>query len=141
MAWVPGGYVMAKVMGVPLALASRATGFIWAGVLIPLSRRALVRVMACPFRFRYIGMTIGFTGEPWRPMVAAYGMPRSMWVAWFSPRVRRSRITAQEASFEIVDSMPYFLKRPSSWAMTIEEQSVRAMMPIRILGVSGASDA
>jgi len=50
-------------------------------------------------------------------------------------------MTAHDASLEIVDSIPYFLKRPSSWAITIEEQSVRAMMPIRIFGVSGASDA
>src|SRR5713101_7837205 len=128
MAWVPGGYVMAKVMGVPLALASRASGLSCCGVFTPFSRRAFVRVMACPFRLRYIGMTIGFTGEPWRPMVAAYGMPRSMWVAWFSLRERRSRITAQDASFEIVDSMPYFLKRRISWAMTIAEQSVTEMM-------------
>src|SRR6266850_4026710 len=74
-------------------------------------------------------------------MVAAYGMPSSMWVAWFSPSVRRSRMTAHEASLEIVDSMPCFLKSPSSCAMTIDEQSVSAMMPMRILGVSGASEA
>src|SRR5262250_2210357 len=47
----------------------------------------------------------------------------------------------QEAPFEIVDSMPYFLKSPNSCAITIEEQSVRAMMPNRILGVSGPSAA
>ena len=74
-------------------------------------------------------MIIGFCGEPSSPIVEAYGIPISMWVAWFSPRVSRSRITAQEASFEIVDSMPYFLNSPSSWAITIDEQSVRAMMP------------
>ena len=68
-------------------------------------------------------------------------MPRSMWVAWFSPSVRRSRITAHDASFEIVDSMPCFLKSPSSCAMTMDEQSVSAMMPMRTFGVSGASDA
>ena len=86
-------------------------------------------------------MIIGFTGEPWSPMVAAYGMPSSKWVAWFSPSVRRSRMTAHDASFEIVDSMPCFLNRPSSWAITIDEQSVSAMMPMRTFGVSGASDA
>ena len=50
-------------------------------------------------------------------------------------------MTAHDASFEIVDSIPCFLKRPSSCAMTIDEQSVSAMMPKRILGVSGASEA
>ena len=75
------------------------------------------------------------------PIVAAYGIPSSMWVAWFSPSVRRSRITAHDASFEIVDSMPYFLKSPSSWAITIDEQSVSAMMPILTFGVSGPSAA
>src|SRR3989442_13118404 len=88
-----------------------------------------------------MGMIIGFTGEPWSPMVAAYGMPSSKWVAWFSPSVRRSRMTAHEASFEIVDSIPCFRNSPSSWAITIDEQSVSAMMPTRTFGVSGASDA
>src|SRR3990170_2647238 len=64
-----------------------------------------------------------------------------MWVAWFSPSLKRSRITAHEASFEIVDSIPCFLKSPSSCAMTIEAQSVSAMIPILILGVSGPSPA
>ena len=50
-------------------------------------------------------------------------------------------MTAQEASFEMIDSMPYFLKSPNSCAITIDEQSVRAMMPNRILGVSGPSAA
>jgi hypothetical protein len=50
-------------------------------------------------------------------------------------------MTAHEASFEMVDSMPCFLKRPSSCAITMVEQSVRAMMPKRILGVSGPSAA
>jgi len=68
-------------------------------------------------------------------------MPRSKCVAWFSPSVRRSRITAHEASLEIVDSMPCFLNRPSSWAMTIDEQSVSAMIPMRTFDVSGASEA
>src|SRR6059036_1426260 len=132
---------MANVIGLPLAFASSASGLSCCGVLTPLSSSALVSVIACPFRLRYMGMIIGFTGEPWSPMVAAYGMPSSKWVAWFSPSVRRSRMTAHDASFEIVDSMPCFLNRPSSWAITIDEQSVSAMMPMRTFGVSGASDA
>ncbi len=74
-------------------------------------------------------------------MVDAYGIPRSMWVAWFSPSESRSRITAHEASLEMVDSIPCFLKSPSSWAITMEEQSVSAMMPMRTWGVSGLSAA
>ena len=50
-------------------------------------------------------------------------------------------MTAHEASFEIVDSIPCFLNRPNSCAMTIDEQSVSAMIPMRTFGVSGASDA
>ena len=50
-------------------------------------------------------------------------------------------MTAHEASLEIVDSMPCFLNRPSSCAMTIDEQSVSAMMPMRTFGVSGPSCA
>ena len=50
-------------------------------------------------------------------------------------------MTAHEASLEIVDSIPYFLNRPSSWAMTMDELSVKAAMPIRMFGVSGPSAA
>src|SRR5262245_23662074 len=35
--------------------------------------------------------------------------------------------------------MPYFLKRPFSWAMTIGEQSVSAIIPKFMEAVSGAS--
>jgi hypothetical protein len=37
-------------------------------------------------------------------------MPMSMCVAWFSPRLSLSRMTAHEASFDTVDVMPNFLK-------------------------------
>src|SRR5215510_9214459 len=100
MACVPGGYVIANVIGLPLVLASSASGLIWAGVLAPLSSSALVSVIACPFRLIAKGMIIGFTGEPASPIVDAYGVPISMCVAWFSPSERRSRMTAHEASFE-----------------------------------------
>ena len=43
-------------------------------------------------------------------MVDANGMPMSMWVAWFSPSVSLSRMTAHEASLDTIDSMPNFLK-------------------------------
>lgn len=85
------------------------------------------------------GMTIGFLGAPARPMVEARGMPISMCVAWIEPLERLSRIAAQLAPFVTVDSMPYFLNSPFSCAMTIGEQSVRAMMPKLIFDVSGAS--
>jgi hypothetical protein len=64
-----------------------------------------------------------------------------MWVAWFSPRDSLSRMTAHDASFETIDSIPNFLKYPSSCAMTIGAQSVSAMMPNRIVFVSGPSCA
>src|SRR5215470_17430433 len=71
MAWVPGGYVIANVIGAPLLLASITSGLSCCGVFTPFSSSALVSVMACPFRLRYIGMIIGFIGEPCRPIVAA----------------------------------------------------------------------
>ncbi len=52
MACVPGGYVMAKVMGEPFAFASAASGLICWGVFAPLVRSDLVSVMACPLRLR-----------------------------------------------------------------------------------------
>ena len=58
-----------------------------------------------------------------------------------SPLERESRMAAQFAPFATVASMPCFLKKPFSWAMTIGEQSVRAMMPNRIAGCSGESSA
>ena len=74
-------------------------------------------------------MTIGFFGEPSRPIVEAIGMPISMCVAWMSPLESESRIAAQFAPLATVELMPYFLKKPFSCAMTIGEQSVSAMMP------------
>ena len=41
----------------------------------------LFSVMACPLRLSSHGMTIGFFGEPTRPIVDANGMPMSMCVA------------------------------------------------------------
>ena len=60
----------------------------------------LLSVIAWPFRLSIHGMTIGFTGEPSNPIVDAKGMPISMCVAWFSPSVSLSRMTAQDASLE-----------------------------------------
>src|SRR5262245_42723612 len=82
-------------------------------------------------------MIIGFLGAPSRPMVDAIGIPISMCVAWISPFESESRIAAQLAPFTIVALMPYFLNRPFSWAITIDELSVSAMMPKRRSGVSG----
>src|SRR3954464_9757988 len=84
------------------------------------------------------GITIGFFGEPAKPMVEAIGMPISMWVACKEPDERLSRIAAQFAPFVTVELMPYFLNRPFSCAITIGEQSVSAIMPKRRSGVSGA---
>lgn len=49
-------------------------------------------------------------------------------------------MAAQLAPFVMVALMPYFLKKPFSRAMTMGEQSVKAMMPILTLGISGASE-
>jgi len=56
------------------------------------------------------GITIGFTGEPARPIVDASGIPMSMCVAWFSPSESLSRMTAHDASFDTIELMPNFLK-------------------------------
>src|SRR5690349_19944706 len=64
-----------------------------------------------------------------------------MWVDWFSPSDSLSRITAHDASFETTELMPNFLKKPSSCAMTIGEQSVSAIIPKRMFEVSGESSA
>ena len=84
-------------------------------------------------------MTIGFFGEPSRPIVEAMGMPSSMCVAWMSPFESESRMAAQLAPFTTVELMPYFLKSPFSCATTIGEQSVSAIIPNRRSGVSGPS--
>src|SRR3954470_14738095 len=97
--------------------------------------------MAWPLRLSSHGITIGFFGEPSRPMVEASGMPMSMCVAWIEPEERLSRMAAQLAPFVTVALMPYFLKNPFSCAMTIGEQSVSAIMPKLMSGVSGASEA
>jgi hypothetical protein len=47
-------------------------------------------------------------------------------------------MAAQFAPLTTVDSMPWFLKNPFSWAMTMGEQSVSAIIPNRTLVVSGA---
>src|SRR6266571_4315997 len=141
MACVPGGYVMANARGLPAALAFSASGFTSLADFTPAAFSLLFSVIACPLRLSSQGITIGFTGDPSRPIVDANGMPISMCVAWFSPRLSLSRITAQDASFETTESMPYFLNSPNSWAITIDEQSVNAIMPNRTDLVSGESSA
>src|SRR5690242_17554817 len=126
MACVPGGNVMAKVIGVPLAFASSTNGFSALGSAATLPLRAALSVIDWPLRLSSQGMTMGFLGAPSRPIVEASGMPMSMCVAWLSPLARASRMAAQLAPLLIVALMPYFVKKPFSWAMTIGEQSVRA---------------
>src|SRR5437016_232670 len=116
-------------------------GLISFAVLTPACFSLLFRVIAWPFRLSIHGMTIGLTGDPRRPIVDAKGMPINMWVAWFSPRLILSRITAHDASLETTELIPNFLKYPSSCAITIDEQSVSAMIPKRTFGVSGESSA
>ena len=50
-----------------------------------------------------------------------------------------SRIAAQFAPFATTALIPCFLKKPFSWAMTIGELSVSAMIPNLISLSSGAS--
>src|SRR6187431_855123 len=97
MACVPGGKVIAKVMGVPAALAASTIGLSALGSLATLPLSAAFMVMAWPLRFSIHGMIIGFFGEPSRPMVEASGMPVSICVAWMSPFDRESRMAAQLA--------------------------------------------
>src|ERR1700756_740646 len=55
------------------------------------------------------------------------------------PLLRLLRIAAQFAPLVTVELMPYFLNNPFSCAITIGEQSVRAIMPKFNAAVSGAS--
>ena len=139
MACVPGGKVMAKVMGVPAALAASTSGLSALGSAATLPLSSALSVMDWPLRLRIQGMIIGFFGEPSRPMVEAMGMPSSMCVAWLSPLESESRMAAQFAPLRTTALMPYFLKKPFSWAITMGEQSVSAMMPNFMSLVSGAS--
>src|SRR5262245_39184145 len=138
MAWVPGGKVMAKVIGVPAALAASASGLITLGSAATLPLYLACMVMAWPLRLSIQGMIIGFFGAPSRPIVEAIGMPVSMCVAWMSPFESESRMAAQLAPLITVLLMPYFLNSPFSCAITIGEQSVSAIMPKRRSGISGA---
>src|SRR6185295_11549453 len=139
MACVPGGNVIANVNGSPSPLALVTNGLSAFGSPWTLPLNLLERLMAWPLRLSIHGITIGFFGEPSRPMVEAIGMPMSMCVPWLSPVERESRIAAQLAPLATTELIPYFLKKPFSWAMTIGEQSVKAIMPNFIVAVSGAS--
>jgi len=130
---------MAKGMGAPAALAASTSGLSALGSAATLPLSELVRLIDWPLRLSNQGMIIGFLGAPPRPMVDAMGMPMSMWVAWMSPLDSESRMAAQLAPLVTVELMPYFLKSPFSWAMTMGEQSVSAMMPKLTFGDSGDS--
>src|SRR5215471_18214155 len=78
MACVPGGNVIAKVSGSPAALALSAIGLMSFADLTPAAFNLLFKVMAWPLRLIIHGMTIGFSGEPSKPIVEANGIPRSM---------------------------------------------------------------
>ena len=101
---------MAKVMGEPDAFALSTSGFRSFAVFTPADFNWLFRVIAWPLRLISQGITIGFTGDPARPIVDASGMPMSMCVAWLSPIESLSRMTAHDASFEMIDSIPNCLK-------------------------------
>src|SRR4051812_12709936 len=130
---------MAHVNGLPAALASSTIGLSALGSPATLPFRSAFRLMHWPLRFKSQGITIGFFGASKRPIVDAIGMPISMCVAWMSPFERASRIAAQLAPLVTFELIPYFLNRPFSWAITIGEQSVSAIMPKLTLGDSGPS--
>src|SRR5687768_14429285 len=130
---------MANVSGSPRFLALSTNGFNAFGSACTFPLNPFFKLIDWPLRFKIHGMIIGFFGEPSSPIVEAIGMPSSMCVPWMSPAESESRIAAQFAPFETVDSMPYFLNNPFSCAMTIGEQSVSAMIPNFNLLVSGAS--
>ena len=69
MAWVPGGKVIAKVIGLPAFLASSTIGFNCCGVRTPLAFKSFSKVIAWPLWLISNGIIIGFTGEPSSPMV------------------------------------------------------------------------
>src|SRR4051794_30129811 len=116
---------MAKVIGLPASFASMTNGFSALGSPATLPLSDALSEIDWPLRVMSQGMTIGTLGEPSSPIVEAIGMPMSMCVAWVSPLTSASRMAAQFASLLTVLLMPYFLKNPFSWAMTIGEQSVR----------------
>src|SRR6266487_4418843 len=130
---------MAKESGSPSFLACSTRSLMALGSAPTLPFHSLLRVIAWPLRLSNQGMIIGFFGEPSRPMVEAIGMPVSMWVAWISPLESESRMAAQLAPLLTTELRPYFLNSPFSWAMTMGEQSVKAIIPKRTPGVSGAS--
>src|SRR5882724_4161047 len=132
---------MANVSGSPSFFACSTKGLSALGSAPTLPFHSVLSVMAWPLRLSSHGITMGFLGAPRSPIVEAKGMPMSMCVAWIEPVERLSRIAAQLAPFVTVELIPYFLKRPFSCAMTIGEQSVRAIMPKLRFGVSGASEA
>src|SRR5258707_13649160 len=110
MAGVPGGKVMAKVIGVPAALAAAASGLSAFGSACTLPFNSALSEIDWPLRFSIQGMTIGTLGDPSKPIVDAIGIPISMCVAWMSPLDSESRMAAQLAPLEMVDLIPYFLK-------------------------------
>src|SRR4051812_28083004 len=139
MAWVPGGNVIANVNGSPSLSAWSTNGRSALGSAPTLPFSSAFSEMAWPLRFMSHGITIGFFGEPRRPMVDPSGMPISMCVPWIDPVERLSRIAAQFAPFVTVELIPNFLNSPFSCAITMGEQSVSAIMPKLMLGVSGPS--
>src|SRR4051794_19944140 len=130
---------MANVSGCPLAFASMTIGFSAFGSACTLPLSSVLRLIDWPLRLSIHGITIGFLGEPSRPMVDAIGMPVSMCVAWMSPFESESRMAAQLAPLLTVELMPYFLNSPFSCAITMGEQSVSAIIPNLRSGVSGPS--
>src|SRR3569623_2314642 len=66
--------------------------------------------------------------------------PYSTWAASSSPWTFLSRTAAQLASLDTVTVRPYFLYRPSSYAITTLAQSVSGMKPMVRSVFSGLSE-
>ena len=129
---------MANVSGSPSFLADSDSGLSALGSSLTFPFHPALRVIACPLRLSSQGMIIGFFGDPSNPIVEAMRMPMSMCVACKSPLDSESRMAAQFAPLATVESIPYFLNKPFSCAITMGEQSVSAIIPKRSFVVSGA---
>ena len=60
---MPGGNVIANVIGLPAFFASSTIGLSACGVRIPFAFKSFSNVIACPLRLISKLMIIGFTGD------------------------------------------------------------------------------
>src|SRR5437762_11836248 len=70
-ACVPGGNVIADVIGVPAAFAASTSGLSAFGSAFTLPANSFFTVLLCQFRLSIHRLTIGFSGDALDPIVAA----------------------------------------------------------------------